>query len=466
MNTPLESPDSFSNSYRLLCSLCQGAHLIDFAIRDAGRFSLQFKLQAKLFWLHFDLDPRTAQWSYSEKKWDTSPWPLWPLSLAFPKRLKEALLTLRGKEVHALFQAGKSGWIRWLFTDEKGTNYFLDLVIKKKEGKLKRTQLQFDHNTSDLIYAQIPVLSRPNDYQKILPLELPIEKLVQSAFKDLHYMDPHQAHEIAVDAIMKADFDRLKNKIEKINRGLQELKTQQNTQETFHQAQLLQSVRHKITPQTDKLEVFDWIKNETVTISLPKGDKHKYIDKLFKKARALLVRIEELQEQKKHFSEQLNELTLQRQRHLNELSLPKFQVPISKKASPPPRKPYRLFLTDNGREILVGRTSHDNMTLSFKIANGNDTWLHIHDYPGSHVVLRGFDPNDHKSLKDAMLLAKHYSGQGKKMKSADITITQAKYLRTIPGAKAGKVALSSFKTKMIFEDSKRLNELLSQKNDE
>ena len=57
---------------------------------------------------------------------------------------------------------------------------------------------------------------------------------------------------------------------------------------------------------------------------------------------------------------------------------------------PTPRLPYRVFTSDGGAEIRVGKTASDNDSLSCDPAHrdGDDWWLHAAGCPGSHVVVR------------------------------------------------------------------------------
>jgi predicted ribosome quality control (RQC) complex YloA/Tae2 family protein len=54
----------------------------------------------------------------------------------------------------------------------------------------------------------------------------------------------------------------------------------------------------------------------------------------------------------------------------------------------PSKFPYREFKSSDGYRILVGKNSKDNDTLTFRVASGNDLWLHTADWSGSHVIIR------------------------------------------------------------------------------
>ncbi len=73
--------------------------------------------------------------------------------------------------------------------------------------------------------------------------------------------------------------------------------------------------------------------------------------------------------------------------------------------------PYREFWSRSGLRIWVGKKAKDNDTLTFKLAHGSDFWLHVHGYPGSHVIIKinkGKDP-DADTIQDALQLALYYS---------------------------------------------------------
>lgn len=52
------------------------------------------------------------------------------------------------------------------------------------------------------------------------------------------------------------------------------------------------------------------------------------------------------------------------------------------------RSPFRRFTSSDGLPIFVGRNAKENEDLTFRVANGDDLWLHARGTPGSHVVVR------------------------------------------------------------------------------
>jgi len=132
-----------------------------------------------------------------------------------------------------------------------------------------------------------------------------------------------------------------------------------------------------------------------------------------------------------------------------------------KKKKPEPRKPYRLFKGSKGSEILVGRTSRDNDTLTVRIARGSDLWLHTADCPGSHVILRvakGKTPDEDEVL-DAAHLAIHFSPV-RGTDRAPVHVAPRKHVHKPKGAKAGLVTLSGGRILEVRVQPARLAALL------
>ena len=129
------------------------------------------------------------------------------------------------------------------------------------------------------------------------------------------------------------------------------------------------------------------------------------------------------------------------------------------KPEPTRRKPTRTFRSPEGHEILVGRTAADNDELSLRIARGNDLWLHVGDYAGSHVVVRDTPDLPHATLLDAALLALHYS-QAPKGAGGEVSYTKAKYVKKFKGARPGQVQLAERKSIRVRPDPERLQRLL------
>lgn len=125
------------------------------------------------------------------------------------------------------------------------------------------------------------------------------------------------------------------------------------------------------------------------------------------------------------------------------------------------------FESIDGLTILVGKNNKQNDELTFKIAKGNDIWLHVRDFSGSHVVIQTGKRKDvpRETLLDAASLAICFS----KLKSAgrgNIVYTFKKYVKKPKGAEAGKVIISQDKNLFVAIEQKRVDRLFKSNSHE
>lgn len=141
--------------------------------------------------------------------------------------------------------------------------------------------------------------------------------------------------------------------------------------------------------------------------------------------------------------------------------IPPARPQAAKAHQPATRLPYREFVSASGHRILVGRTARDNDILTFRLARGNDLWLHVRDWPGSHVIVplgknQLIDP---ETLLDAASLALHYS-EAQAQPLAEVSYTSRKLVQKIKGGQPGQVHLASSKTLSLRSEPARLDRLL------
>ncbi len=127
----------------------------------------------------------------------------------------------------------------------------------------------------------------------------------------------------------------------------------------------------------------------------------------------------------------------------------------------------RRFVSADGLDILVGRTASGNDELTFRMARGNDLFLHVSGRPGSHVIVR-LDRGRQlpsETLVDAAYLALYYSLRNRSRvravgAAADVDYSPVKHVRKPRGAAVGRVLLASHKTVRIRIEAARLERLL------
>lgn len=118
--------------------------------------------------------------------------------------------------------------------------------------------------------------------------------------------------------------------------------------------------------------------------------------------------------------------------------------------------PYKTYLSSSGFKILVGKKSIDNDYLTFKVASGNDIWLHVLSYSGSHVIIKKNNKKDTIDI-NTIYEAAHLAILNSKAPSNDsveVCYTFRKFVKKPPKSKPGAV---------IYTQEKRLYLQLNKK---
>lgn len=114
------------------------------------------------------------------------------------------------------------------------------------------------------------------------------------------------------------------------------------------------------------------------------------------------------------------------------------------KTADKPRLPYWTFVSVDGIDIRVGRTSSDNDSVSCDPAcrDSRDWWMHAAGCPGSHVVIRYTgDDLPRETMIDAAVLAAKNS-KANQVGRAPVSLVRCRQVSKPRGAKPGLVQLS------------------------
>lgn len=125
---------------------------------------------------------------------------------------------------------------------------------------------------------------------------------------------------------------------------------------------------------------------------------------------------------------------------------------VAKKAHKNVKMTFSTFISSEGFEILVGKSSLQNDHLTTKLASNKDIWLHAKDIPGSHVIIRtnGQTPNG-QTLHEAAMTAAYYS-KAKNSSNVPVDYTLVKHVSKPAGAKPGMVIYVENKTLFVTPD--------------
>lgn len=252
----------------------------------------------------------------------------------------------------------------------------------------------------------------------------------------------------------------------------QELDICRRWEELYHQGILLQANLFRIKRGMKEVAIPDWLdgnRERLITLD-PLLQPHEQISKIFrqsKKHKAAIPHLEKQIEIRRRTCKQYEMQLRLLEAAEDEEALQPFIMDVTKEKSVPRKNakpaatlPYHEFYSAAGLAIRVGKGAKSNDLLTFSHSNGSDWWLHVRDFPGSHVVLivpKGKEP-DAESLQDAMHLALAHS-KARDEKQAEITVTQCKYVNRLPGSAPGKVQLSKHKVMSIRQDAERLKKI-------
>ena len=116
-----------------------------------------------------------------------------------------------------------------------------------------------------------------------------------------------------------------------------------------------------------------------------------------------------------------------------------------------PQSPLK-FVSDDGLEILAGRSNAQNDELTLKLARRTDYWLHTQRVHGSHVIIRceGEEPPP-RTLEQAAGIAAYYS-QARGAGKVQVDYTMVRNVRKPSGALPGKVVYTDHKTMLAESD--------------
>lgn len=236
-----------------------------------------------------------------------------------------------------------------------------------------------------------------------------------------------------------------------------------------HEGMMLQSNLYRMKKGMSEIEVEDWEEGIPKKILLnQKHTPHEEVSRRFKQSKKLKTGIEfaenSINKAKKEIQRYENLLKLLEGMTTDEeLDIFAESEGLSVMKQPSEKKvkvPYYEFLTESGLNIWVGKSARDNDLLTFRYAKGSDYWLHVNDFPGSHVILRVEKKQqpDSEAIQDAIQLAIGYS-KAKDQGGADVCITQCKYVAKLGKNNPGKVQVSKHKSIYTAFDTERFKKI-------
>ena len=145
----------------------------------------------------------------------------------------------------------------------------------------------------------------------------------------------------------------------------------------------------------------------------------------------------------------------------------KAAAPLKKAKKETNRLQPTKYISKDGWEIYVGKNNLQNDFLTFKLASGNDTWLHAKNIQGSHIIIKNKGSKQSLPL-DTLIQAANlaaYFSKAKKDNKVLVDYTFKKYVKKPKNAKPGMAIYSQEKSLWIKIDPEEIRsmEKVSQK---
>ena len=139
--------------------------------------------------------------------------------------------------------------------------------------------------------------------------------------------------------------------------------------------------------------------------------------------------------------------------------LSKSKMPPSKKL--PPQK-YLEYRTSGGFRVLCGKNNLQNDALTFKVAEKNDWWFHVHGAPGSHVVMLcdGVDDPPAEDFTEAAIIAACNSTLSDGVQ-VTVDYTKVRNVKKPPAAHPGFVIYNTNYSAVVSPDKELLKKLMN-----
>jgi len=314
---------------------------------------------------------------------------------------------------------------------------------------------------------------------------------LESLFTELEKEREILSMQNKLDQIIRKNILKIDNKIHDCQKKLEEVK---NCEKYKISGELIKANLSSIKRGDREIATINYYSPRQENITVPLNDKLTPLENArlyFKKYRKTKDSFQIIFEQLKNHKLRLAQLTgLQKLYEQESNSLPNLlkiydnltKLGWAKKATAPLKKPKKeknrlvpvKYISKDGWEIYLGKNNLQNDFLTFKLASGNDTWLHAKNIQGSHIIIK----NSHIIIKnkgskqslplDTLIQAANLAAYFSKAKKDDkvlVDYTLKKHVKKPKKARPGMVIYSQEKGLWIKIDLEEIRSMkkISQK---
>ncbi len=353
------------------------------------------------------------------------------------------------------------------------------LLVQKYEGisKVSSTEIvQRKISLHEFINLDItPTSTISNKSQSYYYVDLTHKEGPKTQYNSIaHLLDTyfHEKDQIVRNSQKSDDLNKfISSKISrndrKIKKFSEDLLKANNAEDYKIIGDLIYANMHLINKGDKSITVLNYYTNKEQTITLDKrlsaqknGEKYyKSYTKLKKSITHINNQIEIAKEENEYLTiikEQIANATLE---DLDEIrtELENSRL-ISKRSKPTKRKKvmYKIFKSDDGTSIFVGKNNIQNEYLTHKNALPNEVWVHIKDSPSSHIIIKqNLEDVSDDTLRLAANICAYYS-KHRHSSSVPVDYTKARFVKKIPGKRNCFVTYKNHKTIYIDPDEQQI----------
>ena len=301
---------------------------------------------------------------------------------------------------------------------------------------------------------------------------------LQSLFIELEKEREILSMQNKLDQIIRKNMLKINNKISDCQKKLEEVK---NCEKYKISGELIKANLSSIKRGDREIVTINYYSPRQENITVPLNDKLTPLENArlyFKKYRKTKDSFQIIFEQLKNHKLRLAQLTgLQKLYEQESNSLPNLlkiydnltKLGWAKKATAPLKKPKKeknrlvpvKYISKDGWEIYLGKNNLQNDFLTFKLASGNDTWLHAKNIQGSHIIIKNKGSKQSLPL-DTLIQAANlaaYFSKAKKDNKVLVDYTLKKHLKKPKNAKPGMVIYSQEKGLWIKIDLEEIRSM-------
>ena len=263
------------------------------------------------------------------------------------------------------------------------------------------------------------------------------------------------------------------NGLKKVQRRLTNIRQELGRQERCDlyrlSGELLLSNFNRIEKGMKTVELTDFSKEPPELLAIPLDARRspqqnaEHYFKLYKKARRGREHSERrlaegadelnwLQQLKYQLEDSVNKADLEEiAEELSRAGLLREKNPLRERRTTQPSRPHEA-ITPHGCKIFWGRNNRQNDELSTRVLQADDIWLHAHNVPGAHVIVKqGSGPGNRvpdQDLEFAAGIAAGYS-QSRHSGKVEVMIAKGKDVSKRKGARPGQVQVGQYKTLLV-----------------